>query len=170
MARPLRLEFPGATYHVTSRGDRREPVYRDAADRSAHLQVIGAAIDRFEAQVLAYCLMGIQCHQDAHTPQAILVDTDAYLMGLCRHVERNPVAAGLVTAPGDWAWSSYHAHVGRADAPPWLDTAALRMARVEGGPSKSSLAREIGLSVSRVSRLIAGAEETAVLGEAIVKT
>lgn len=62
MARPLRLEFPGATYHITSRGDRREPIYRDDTDRSAHLQVIGAAMDRFEANVLAYCLMGNHYH------------------------------------------------------------------------------------------------------------
>jgi putative transposase len=44
MARPLRLEFPGATYHITSRGDRREPIYRDDADRSAQLQIIAAAL------------------------------------------------------------------------------------------------------------------------------
>ncbi len=50
MAHPLRREFPGATHHVTSRGDRREPIYRDDADRRAHLQVIGAAMDRFEAK------------------------------------------------------------------------------------------------------------------------
>lgn len=288
MARPLRIEFPGATYHVTSRGDRREPIYRDDTDRSAQLQVIGAAMDRFEAKVLAYCLMGNHCHLVVHTPQAnlsrlmrqingvytqafnrrhglvghlfqgrfkaIVVDRDAYLMSLCRYVERNPVAAGLVAAPGDWAWSSYRAHVGRADAPPWLDTQALyahllgapprsaaesaqaashyealvedapagslwqhgltaqiflgdaqfaarmqalagaaqtvsadipraqrlpalslaqclqrctdraqalRMAHVEGGVSMTALAREIGLSVSRVSRLIAAAEKSA---------
>ena len=58
MARPLRLEFPGATYHVTSRGDRRESIYRDDADRVAQLQIVGAAMGRFEATVLAYCLMG----------------------------------------------------------------------------------------------------------------
>ena len=48
---------------------------------------------------------------------AILVDTDACLMALCRYVERNPVAAGLVASSGDWAWSSYRAHVGGTDAP-----------------------------------------------------
>ena len=47
MSLPLRLQFHGATYHVTSRGDRREPIYRDDADRAAQLQVIGAAMDRF---------------------------------------------------------------------------------------------------------------------------
>ena len=47
---------------------------------------------------------------------------------------------------------------------------ALRMAHVEGGLSMSALAREIGLSVSRVNRLIAGAEATVVLKEAKGKT
>jgi putative transposase len=72
MARPLCLEFPGATYHVTSRGDRREPIYRDDADRSAHLQVIAAAMDRFVAKVLAYCLMGNHYHLVVQTRQANL--------------------------------------------------------------------------------------------------
>lgn len=79
MARPLRLEFPGATYHVTSRGDRREPVYRDDADRSAHVQVVAAAVDRFEAKVLAYCLMGNHYH--------LLIRTrEANLSRLMRHI------------------------------------------------------------------------------------
>jgi hypothetical protein len=37
MARPLRIEFPGAVYHVTSRGDRREPIFVDDEDRRALL-------------------------------------------------------------------------------------------------------------------------------------
>jgi len=41
MTRPLRIEFPGATYHVTSRGDRREPIFEDDEDRRALLYVIG---------------------------------------------------------------------------------------------------------------------------------
>ena len=69
MARPRRLEFPGATYHVTSRGDRREPSYRDDADRVAQLQVVGAAMDRFAAKVLASCLMGNHYHLIVHTPR-----------------------------------------------------------------------------------------------------
>jgi len=44
MSRPLRLEFPGAIYHVTSRGDRREPIYRDDADREAHLGLRGRVL------------------------------------------------------------------------------------------------------------------------------
>ena len=67
MSRPLRIEFPGATYHVTSRGDRREAIYRDDADRHSQLQVIAQAMDRFDAQVLAYCLMGNHFHLVLHT-------------------------------------------------------------------------------------------------------
>jgi hypothetical protein len=38
MARPLRIEFPGAVYHVTGRGDRREPIFVDDQDRHALLE------------------------------------------------------------------------------------------------------------------------------------
>ena len=57
-ARPLRTEFAGAADRITSRGDRREAIYRDVEDRQRHLAVIAQAMDRFDAQVLAYCLMG----------------------------------------------------------------------------------------------------------------
>lgn len=58
MPRPLRLRFACAVYHLTSRGDRREPFYRDDQDRLAHLQVLAQAMERFYAEVLAYRLMG----------------------------------------------------------------------------------------------------------------
>ena len=69
-ARPLRIEFPGAVYHVTSRGDRREPIYRDDDDRLAQLDVIAHAMDRFDAQLLTHCLMGNHYHLVLHTRQA----------------------------------------------------------------------------------------------------
>ena len=70
MSRPLRIEFPGAVYHVTSRGDRREPIYRDDDDRLAQLDVIAHAMDRFDAQLLTHCLMGNHYHLVLHTRQA----------------------------------------------------------------------------------------------------
>lgn len=159
MSRPLRIEFPDAVYHVTSRGDRREVIYCDDDDRLAQLSVIAHAMERFDAQVLAYCLMGNHYHLVLHTRQsnlsrvmrhvngvytqafnrrhgvvghllqgrfkAILVDRDAYLLALCRYVERNPVAAGIVPCPQDWPWSSCRAHLGLEGTPPWLDTDGL---------------------------------------------
>ena len=62
MSRPLRIEFPGAIYHVTSRGDRREPIFLDDEDRRALLEVVAQAMQRFDAQALAYCLMGNHYH------------------------------------------------------------------------------------------------------------
>lgn len=47
MARPLRLEYAGAIYHVTSRGDRREPIYDDDEDRSQWLDILSNVCDRF---------------------------------------------------------------------------------------------------------------------------
>jgi len=72
MARPLRIEFPGAIYHVTSRGDRREPIFLDDDDRTALLDVVAQAMTRMDAQVLAYCLMGNHYHFVLHTGQANL--------------------------------------------------------------------------------------------------
>jgi putative transposase len=72
MARPLRIEFPGAVYHVTSRGDRREPIFVDDTDRHEFLEVVGRALSRFDAQMLAYCLMGNHYHFVPHTRQANL--------------------------------------------------------------------------------------------------
>ena len=62
MARPLRIEYPGGVFHVTARGDRREPIFLDDDDRVCLLGVVAQAMDRFDAAVLAYCLMGNHYH------------------------------------------------------------------------------------------------------------
>ncbi len=72
MARPLRIEFPGAVYHVTSRGDRREAIFEDDADRQGFLDVLALGLARFDAQMLAYCLMGNHYHLVVYTRQANL--------------------------------------------------------------------------------------------------
>jgi putative transposase len=72
MSRPLRIEFPGAIYHVTSRGDRREPIFDDDADRQTYLATVGEALDRFDACALAYCLMDNHYHLVLHTRRANL--------------------------------------------------------------------------------------------------
>lgn len=72
MSRPLRIEFPDALYHVTSRGDRREPIFNDDQDRQSFLDITGMALDRFDACALAYCLMGNHYHLVLHTRRANL--------------------------------------------------------------------------------------------------
>lgn len=82
MSRPPRLEFPGAVYHVTSRGDRREPIYRDDEDRRQHLAVLAQAMDRFDACILAYCLMGNHYHLVLQTRQPNLSRVMRHLNGV----------------------------------------------------------------------------------------
>ena len=72
MARPLRIEFPGAVYHVTSRGHQREAIFVDDTDRSAFLALLGRMLERLDAQVLAYCLMGDHYHLVLYTRRANL--------------------------------------------------------------------------------------------------
>jgi putative transposase len=72
MARPLRIEFPGAVYHLTSRGDRREAIFDDDDDRHSFLAVLAHALERGEARALAYCLMGNHYHLVLQTQRANL--------------------------------------------------------------------------------------------------
>ena len=155
MVRPLRIEYPGAVYHLTSRGDRREPIAKDDIDRVAFLSIAGHALERFDAHAWAYCLMGNHYHLVIRTREAnlsrlmrhingvytqtfnsrhqltghlfqgrfkaILVDSDSYLLEVCRYVDLNPVRAQMVDRPDAYRWSSYRALAGLADQPDWLD-------------------------------------------------
>ena len=62
MARPLRIEFPGGLYHVTSRGDRRENIYLCDADRQRWVDLLGEVCTRFNWFCYAYCLMDNHFH------------------------------------------------------------------------------------------------------------
>ncbi len=62
MARPLRLEYAGALYHITSRGDRREDIYLDDEDRAAWIEVLTTTCERFNWVVHAYCQMSNHYH------------------------------------------------------------------------------------------------------------
>lgn len=62
MARPLRIEFAGALYHVTARGNAREDVYRDDADRRQFLMLLQNTANRYDWYCHAYCLMDNHYH------------------------------------------------------------------------------------------------------------
>lgn len=72
MARPLRLEFAGALYHVTSRGDRREDIYLTDNDRNAYLEILGEVCERYNWIIHAYCLMDNHYHILIETPDSNL--------------------------------------------------------------------------------------------------
>lgn len=72
MARPLRLEYPGAVYHVTSRGNARQDIVHDDRDRALFVERLAHVIDRFSWRCHAYCLMDNHYHLLIETPQANL--------------------------------------------------------------------------------------------------
>ena len=69
MARPLRLEFSGAVYHLTSRGNEQRPIFRSNADRLAFLRFLAIAVKRFGWSVTAYVLMTNHFHLVVQTPE-----------------------------------------------------------------------------------------------------
>jgi len=82
VARPLRIEFPGALYHVTSRGDRQEPIYEDDEDRRTHLGILGAVVERYGWLCYAYCLMGNHYHLVIETSEGNLSKGMRHLNGV----------------------------------------------------------------------------------------
>jgi len=57
MARPLRIEYPGAFYHVINRGNAGEDIFINDQDRKKFLEYLEKAIERFEIRIHTYCLM-----------------------------------------------------------------------------------------------------------------
>jgi putative transposase len=81
MARPLRVEYPGARYHLMSRGDRRENIFLDAKDRQDFLRLLSRACAKTGWEVHAYCLMSNHWHAVIETPQANLASGMRWLLG-----------------------------------------------------------------------------------------
>ena len=72
MARPLRIEFEGALYHVTARGNERKPIVRDDGDRRTWLATLAKTVSRFGWLLHAWCLMDNHHHLVVETPNANL--------------------------------------------------------------------------------------------------
>jgi putative transposase len=72
MARPLRIEFAGALYHITSRGNERRPIFRSDHDRRTFLTFLGQAATRFRWSITAYVLMTNHFHLVVQTAEANL--------------------------------------------------------------------------------------------------
>jgi putative transposase len=112
MPRKLRIEYPGAIYHVFNRGDRREDIFRDDLDRQQFLSTLAQACQKTEWQVHAYCLMRNHFHLVIETPAANLVAGMKWLLGVytkrfnirhkyCGHVFAGRYKALLVEGSGD---------------------------------------------------------------------
>jgi REP-associated tyrosine transposase len=154
MSRPLRIQYPGAVYHVMNRGGARQRTFLIPQDYRAFLQVLEEANERWGAEILAYCLLPNHYHLCLRTPRgnlsrimrhvdglytqrfnrayrrdgplfrgrykAILVEEDSYLASVVRYIHRNPITAGLIKKPQDYAWSSHRAYIQPEKTPSWL--------------------------------------------------
>ena len=72
MARPLRLEYPGAVYHVMARGHERSAIFRDADDRAKFLTLLASIVPDEKWVVHGYCLLGNHYHLMLETPEGEL--------------------------------------------------------------------------------------------------
>src|SRR5687768_13941504 len=81
MARKLRVQYPGAIYHVMNRGDRREPIFKDDLDRRRWVETLAECCGKTDWQVHAYCLMSNHFHLVLETPKANLVAGMKWFLG-----------------------------------------------------------------------------------------
>ena len=81
MARQLRVEYPGAIYHVMNRGDRGEEIFRDDKDREGFLAALAEVCGKTGWEVHALCLLGNHFHLVVETPQGNLVSGMKWLLG-----------------------------------------------------------------------------------------
>ncbi len=81
MSRPLRITFPGAVYHVTSRGNERKAVFKSKRDREKYLEYLKSATTRYDAVIHAFCLMDNHYHLLLETPSGNLPEKSSKRLG-----------------------------------------------------------------------------------------
>ena len=81
MARPLRIEYPGAFYHVTSRGNEKKDIFRSSQDRRKFLSYLESSVVRYGAIIHVWCLMGNHYHLLIETPAGNLSQIMRHING-----------------------------------------------------------------------------------------
>ena len=105
MARPLRIEYDGALYHVTSRGNARENIFFDDEDRNLFLDTLASVKERSNWLCHAYCLMNNHYHLIIETPEGNLCKGMRQLNGVYtqrfnkQHDRVGPILFGMKIAP-----------------------------------------------------------------------
>jgi putative transposase len=96
MARLPRLCLPGIAQHIIQRGTNRQPCFGSTEDMAAY----AAWLDEYARSGTLWEGRFRSC----------LVEAEDYLLTCQRYIELNPVRAGMVSRPGDYHWSSFHAN------------------------------------------------------------
>ena len=114
MPRRLRIHVPGGFYHVTLRGNHRQPVFRCDADRGLLNLIVARAIEKYDARLhVMQSRMESNGHFFERRYHATLVEATDYLFTALHYIHRNPLEAGIVEDVDQYPWSSHHAYVGR---------------------------------------------------------
>jgi len=79
---PFRIEYPGAIYHITSRGNARQRIFEDDKDRASFLELLKSIINRYNWLCHAYCLMDNHYHLLIETPEGNLSQGMRQLNGI----------------------------------------------------------------------------------------
>ena len=82
MSRPLRIVYPGALYHLTSRGNERRPIFYEDSDRHHFFRILANTIERFSWTCYAYCLMDNHFHLLVETLHANISESMKFLNGV----------------------------------------------------------------------------------------
>ena len=122
MARPWRIQFPDAVYHVASRGNNRQDIFLDDHDRHTCLTLLEEAHPRFQLHLFAFCLMTNHYHLFLRTPQANLAAFMHWFNGTYTarfnrrhhrlgHLLQGRYKAVLVTDQSHWLHLSMYLHL-----------------------------------------------------------
>jgi putative transposase len=104
MARKLRIQHPGAIYHLMNRGDHQERIFCNDADRKLFLATLVEGCQKTGFQIHGFCLMSNHSHLVVETPHASLVEGMKWLLGVCtsrfnrRHKAFGHLASGRYKA------------------------------------------------------------------------
>jgi REP element-mobilizing transposase RayT len=103
MARPLRVEYPGAIYHVMSRGNGRQRVFRDERDFQRLLEGLESAVRKFDWLVMSYVWMPNHIHLLLQTPQPNLSAGMQYLVSGYA-IPATPMKSRPPSGFAGWSW------------------------------------------------------------------
>ena len=97
MARPLRIQYPGAIYHITSRGNARQEIYKDDRDRKTFLEILKESQKIYSIKIYSYVLMSNHYHLLLETPKGNVSDYMRHLnMRYTSHYNRRHKKTGHV--------------------------------------------------------------------------
>ncbi|MDY6857530.1 MAG: transposase, partial [Thermodesulfobacteriota bacterium] len=82
MARPLRIEYPGAWYHVMNRGRRAEKIFHDRNDYQSFVELLEESSEMWNIRIAAYCLMTTHYHILVQTPDANISRSMRHINGV----------------------------------------------------------------------------------------